>query len=326
MTNNWMNFFLTLVILFVDATLAQNGADTSAGINSLVVIRPRSMSVDFWTAERMKAAKEPVAVPSVNNMNIGRTVAIPSGPSVTVPGRKPDASSPLGRVLNTRGLHVATTGRVFWSCSSNSLSCCSASVVPSTSGDVIVTAGHCVYDTTALKWLINCNWIFVPAYYNGTAPYGRWPARQVAALNSWTQSNPNFNYDVAFVALSLVNGKHINQLTGSQSLGFNYPRNRPTYAFGYPVNLAKGEVLQLCTGIPSASRYTANSYVGQGLSNCYMTGGCSGGPWLQSFNESTGSGVTYSVNSFTYSLAPNTMNGPVFDSNIQTLWNYMTAR
>jgi hypothetical protein len=232
---------------------------------------------------------------------------------------------PQSRAINPLGRHVATNGRVFWSCSAGSLSSCSASVIPSTSGDVIVTAGHCVYDTTALKWLTNCNWIFVPAYSNGNAPYGRWPAREAAALTAWTQSNPNFNYDVAFVALSTLSGYHISQLTGSQSLGFNQLRSRASYSFGYPVNIANGEYLQMCSGVPAPSKYTLNGYVGQGLSNCLMGGGCSGGPWLQLFNETTGVGITYSVNSFTYSLAPNTINGPVFDTYIQQIWTYITA-
>ncbi|CAF4055468.1 unnamed protein product [Adineta steineri] len=322
-----MNFLITYLFLSIGVLMAQDEFNTNVSINSAVVIRSRSMSVDFWTPERMKAAKEPVVILPPNGKNTSRSLSISNnGPQATILGRTPAATSPLGRALNVRGRYVATTGRVFWSCTANIMSYCSASVIASTSGDVIVTAGHCVYDTSTLQWLTSCNWIFVPAYYNGTAPYGKWPAREVTALTSWTQSSPNYNYDVGFVALSLLNGRHITEITGSQSVGFNYPRNQPTYSFGYPLNLDQGEILQVCSGIPGASKYTTNSYAGQGLSNCYMTGGCSGGPWLQQFDESTGIGVTYSVNSFTYSLAPNTINGPVFDSNIQSLWNYITAR
>ena len=323
--NSGLCFLGVLVLLAINVALAQNGADSGGSISSSVVVRPRSMSVDFWTAERMKAAKDPVVVPPTNNLNTGRSMLILTDPQITVLGQNPDAGSSLSRALNTRGRHTLTTGRVFWSCNSD-LSSCSAGVVPSTSGDVIVTAGHCVFDTTTLTWMTGCNWIFVPGYINGTAPYGRWPLRQAAALTLWTRSNPDYNYDVAFVALSIVNGKHISQVTGSQSLGFNKPRSKASYSFGYPVNLARGELIQWCSGTPAASRYTGNNYVGQGLSNCLMTGGCSGGPWLQEFDETTGVGTTYSVNSFTYSPAPNTINGPVFDSNTQLIWSYITAR
>lgn len=316
---------LATLFLYLGVALAQTNNDSSVGISSARVIRPRSMSVEFWTAERMLAAREATLFVPMKNVNASQSRRISVGPQMTVDAVKPDIGGPSSKALNAAGRHAATTGRVFWSCQPGYQSSCSASVISSTSGDVIVTAAHCVYDTNTSSWMSNCNWIFVPGYNNGNAPYGRWPARHMAALDTWTKSNPDYNADVAFVALSQVNGKHITQVTGAQAIGFNYPRDQRTFSFGYPVNLANGQVLQSCSGVPTASQYTFNNYRGLALSNCLMTGGSSGGPWLQGFDESTGVGVTYSVNSFTYSPAPNTMNGPYFDSNIELIWNYITA-
>ena len=318
--------YLVTLFLCLGIALVQGDDDSSVGISSIRVIRPRSMSVQFWTAERMLAAREATLIVPMENANVSQARRISVGPEATIAAVNPEIGGPSSRALNTAGRHAVTTGRVFWSCQAGYQSSCSASVISSTSGDVIVTAGHCVYDTNSLSWLVNCNWVFVPGYNNGQAPYGIWPAREVAALNTWTKENPDYNADVAFVALSQVNGKHITQVTGSQAIGFNYARGQQTFSFGYPVNLANGQVLQFCSGVPAASLYTADNYQGLGLSSCLMTGGSSGGPWLQRFDESTGVGTTYSVNSFTYSLAPNTMNGPYFDSNIQSLWNYITSR
>ncbi|CAF3824676.1 unnamed protein product [Rotaria sp. Silwood1] len=239
----------------------------------------------------MRAATEPKMSVPMKNMPLDRSLPIINGPPISVSSIDPDRTSLISRVLNANGRQVATTGRVFWACDNTGYSSCSASVISSNSSDLIVTAAHCVFDTTTLRWLINCNWIFVPAYSNGNAPYGRWPARETAALTAWTRSKPDYNYDVAFVALSPVNGRHIVQVTGSQSLGFNQPRSQTTYAFGYPVNIGNGQTLQSCSGIPAASQYTLNGYKGQGLSNCGMGGGCSGGPWLQQFNTATGVGT-----------------------------------
>ncbi|CAF1374700.1 unnamed protein product [Adineta ricciae] len=240
-----MKSFIVLLLLSIDVLLAQNKANSTVRISNRAVARPRSMSGDFWTPERLKAAK---------NLLLSHPIIAPAQVVLNV-------TSPLARALNSRGRHVATTGRAF-------LVLC---------GDLIVTTGHCLYETSTSRSFTDCNWIFVPGYENGTAPYSRWPARLAA------------------------------------------------YAFGNPVNLDNGKVLQSCSGTPGASKYTGNNYVGQGLSNCYMTGGCSGGPWLQQFDESTGVGVTYSVNSFTYSSVSNTINGPVFDTNVYNLWNYTTA-
>jgi hypothetical protein len=318
-------FTYWILLLSISIVAAQESNGDPGAISSRTVVQSRAASVQFWTASRMQAAEERMVVLPMQNISISRSLPISNDPSMIVSGRNPDRTSATLKALNPRGRQVLTTGRVFWSCD-RGLSSCSAGVVPSTSGDLIVTAAHCIFDTTTLQWLINCKWIFVPGYINGTAPYGIWTARQGAALKRWTQSVPDYNYDVAFVAVDLIRDKHLTQITGSQSLGFNQARRQSSYSFGYPVNIGGGQSLQSCSGIPAPSQYTRNGYIGQGLSNCGMGGGCSGGPWLQSFNETAGVGIVYSLNSFTYSPAPNTIHGPVFDTNVQLLWNYMTAR
>ena len=288
---NGMGTLVVLALLCMGASLGQSDDDLDVGINSKVVIRPKSMTTDFWSAEKMKAAKELSFSVSMKNMPTSRSLPGAVGPQVTVPAAQPDAMVPTLRALNTPWRLAATNGRVFWSCTSGVLNSCSASVVPSTSGDVIVTAAHCVYDTSASKWLVNCNWIFVPAYSNGTGPYGLWPARRVTALDRWTRTNPDYNYDVAFVALSPLSGKHIAQVTGTQALGFNQPRNQATHTFGYPGNIARGLFLQSCSGTAAAHQSTLNGYLGERLSNCQMGTGCSGGPWLQRLNQTSGVGI-----------------------------------
>jgi hypothetical protein len=52
-----------------------------------------------------------------------------------------------------------------------------------------------------------------------------------------------------------------------------------------------------------------------------MSGGCSGGPWLQNVNDATFIGYVTSVNSFTITTVKNVMNGPYFDSNTKLLYD-----
>ena len=296
------------------------------------VARPRSLTLDqanarvaeYWTPERLKAAQLMDIKLSNGSDNKGgrsllKDVTIPTGPKSSIPGSMPSGNSTAtGKALSSSGRQVYTTGRVFWSVR-GSLSSCSASVVPSTTGDLIATAGHCVFDSAAGGWLINYNWVFVPAYYNGNKPFGTWPARRMLAFQPWIQSG-DYNYDVAFVALSTVNGQRIQSRVGAQGIGFNYPRLAFTYALGYPGNLYSGQYLQLCSGNAQKSQWTRNSFAGQGLS-CIMGGGSSGGPWLQSVNDATGLGVVTSVNSFAINSVPNVMNGPYFGTDVQTLYN-----
>lgn len=312
-----------LFIFFVDCAVSQNSGNTGAAISSHAVTTPQADAVNFWTPERMKNAKE-LVIP-VPSKNVPMNQPVPSGNStpITIPNLTPDSSVRATRAVSASGRQVPTTGRVFWSCTPNILYSCSGSVIPSTSGDLIVTAAQCVFDTTKLQWQINCNWVFAPGFSNGNAYYGLWPARKAAALTAWTQPNPNYNYDVAFVALSTVSFRHVSQYTGSEMLGFNYGAYQPTYAFGYPLNIGNAQNLQYCSGIPQPSAYRSNGYVGQGLGNCGMGGGIAGGPWMQQFSTSTGVGVVYSLNSFFYSSAPNTTNGPIFDGYVYSLWSYM---
>ncbi|CAF0839532.1 unnamed protein product [Didymodactylos carnosus] len=100
----------------------------------------------------------------------------------------------------------------------------------------------------------------------------------MTAYTSWTV-NQNYNYDICFVNL-FTNSKsqHIQDLQGSEGVGYNYPRNALIYIFGYPYNLAQGEIMQYCSGTAAYSKF-GNGYVGQTIP-CDMTGDCSGGPWV----------------------------------------------
>ena len=58
---------------------------------------------------------------------------------------------------------------------------------------------------------------------------------------------------------------------------------------------------------------------------CDMTGGASGGPWFQEFDEGTGLGVLNSVNSYKINLIPTWMFGPYFGADAQDLYNRASA-
>jgi V8-like Glu-specific endopeptidase len=288
------------------------------------VIRTKGVSIeaqnqrirDFWTPEKLEAAKSlDVILPKIPH---GRTAAnhnVSNGPPSSVSGTMP---SRLIRGINSDGRQVYTTGKVFFEGSNGGYYMCSAAIVSSDSGDLVVTAGHCVYDTDSQTWL-SSNWVFIPAYSNGNRPYGTWPARSFATLTSWTNDR-DFNNDVAFVALSTLDGQHIQHVLGSQGIGFNFARSEYTFAFGYPGNLDGGNYLKSCIGNAEDPIGTGDGYRGQRLW-CDMGGGASGGPWLQGVDESNGVGYVTAVNSFILSSPSNYIFGPYFDSTIGSLYD-----
>jgi V8-like Glu-specific endopeptidase len=263
-----------------------------------------------------------IKLPSLESKTTSGKSNTSTGPESSVPGTIPSDNGTTSKTISTVGRQVSTTGRVFFEVET-ALYSCSASVINSKSNDLISTAGHCVYDTTKKMWYNNNNWIFIPAYSDDNRPHGTWPARRFIVLQAWSQST-DYNYDMAFVALSTLNERHIQAVVGSQGIGFNQPRLTYTYSFGYPAHLDSGRFLKSCSGYTQKSHYTQNNYAGQGLS-CTMGGGCSGGPWLQNVVEATGVGIVTSVNSFTITTIPNVMNGPYFDSNTKSLYDQATS-
>ena len=310
-----------LICLLVNAYVVESAEVVIGG-----VLRPKGVSIeahdqkirDFWTPERLKAAQSlDIILPHVP---YGRTSANhneSNGSLSIVSGSLPSVNSKLIRVMNNNGHHVYTSGKVFFQGASGGHYMCSGAIVSSQSGDLVATAAHCIYDTDSKTWM-NSNWVFIPAYSNGNRPHGTWVGRNFIALTSWT-NNRDFNNDVGFVALSTLNGQHIQSRLGAQGIGFNFARLQHTYAYGYPGNLDGGNYLKSCIGNTENPTGAGGGFHGQRLW-CNMGGGSSGGPWLQNV-DGNGMGYVTSVNSFGISSAPNYMFGPYFDSTIGTLYD-----
>ena len=80
---------------------------------------------------------------------------------------------------------------------------CSATVI---SGNNIVTAAHCVYDTPSRNQFYT-NKVFTPAYRNGSAPFGTFATTTCSVLTAWVNLSGGFSintwsrHDVAVCTL-----------------------------------------------------------------------------------------------------------------------------
>jgi hypothetical protein len=245
---------------------------------------------DYWTEARMKNA-------------------IPVGEKI-----KPNKGKPGG---STGGTAVAETpqarfGKVFFT-SGNANYVCSGTATASSNGDVVTTAGHCVSD----NGVISTNFAFVPAYDNGAAPLGKWTAQTLLTTSQW-QNGEDYDYDAAFAVMNELNGKSLTEVTnGGQPIAFNQPRYQTMQAFGYPAARPfNGQKLYSCTGVVVPDTYGDST--DQGLA-CNMTGGSSGGGWIQN-------GSLSSVTSFGYTGVKNILWGPYFGTTIQNVFNAAQIR
>ncbi|PRX44519.1 V8-like Glu-specific endopeptidase [Prauserella shujinwangii] len=185
---------------------------------------------------------------------------------------------------------------------------CSGTATNSGNADVVTTAGHCLNEGPGA---FATNFAFVPAYDNGSRPYGTWTAEQLFTTSQWANSG-DFNYDAGFAVMNEdSSGRSLTDVVGSYPIAFNLARGLTYTAYGYPAARPfDGESLYSCTG---TVRQDPNGSDTQGLS-CDMTGGSSGGGWI------TG-GRLNSVNSFKYTFDSSTMYGPYFGSTIQSVYN-----
>lgn len=228
------------------------------------------------------------------------------------------------------GVVQEAAGRIYFEMPSNAKRTrwagyvCSGTVVSdATSGrSVILTAAHCVYDDANKAFARNVLFIPNQADTQGTGtdrncandPLGCWvPSFGVVDTNWTTRVFPdNIPWDYAFYVVGDT-GSHqagygsaaeaLDAAVGPMDMTFNAPAlDTLGHALGY--SYSEDPKFMYC-----ADNLTTEGAANWWLPNCGLSGGSSGGPWVQPFNLSTGNGPVISVNSWGYSNQPG-MAGP----------------
>ena len=120
--------------------------------------------------------------------------------------RVPAPGSAVGALFTTSPTGLSVSGHF-----------CTASVVNSPAGDVVMTAAHCVSGLTPRQF------VFVPGYRNGRAPYGVWSVIRVVVDQAWS-SSASIDDDVAFLVVKQPGtNASLQSLTGGERLGFGQP-------------------------------------------------------------------------------------------------------
>jgi V8-like Glu-specific endopeptidase len=164
---------------------------------------------------------------------------------------------------------------------------CTASVVDSPGGDLLVTAAHCVqgYSDSAPAGLA-----FVPAYDNGSAPYGVWTVTRIFVDQAWA-SAADPDDDVAFLTVAPSgqsgSGTSLQSLTGGDSLGIGQPARGVMRVIGYPES---GHQPIVCRNRVTSFSATQLQFDCEGFTN-----GTSGSPFLTGVNPATGTGTVVGV-------------------------------
>lgn len=314
---------LALLLCSAPAAYAQ---DTKQSSNQLTLTNSNTKAVlAYWPPERFKAAK-PVPLPQISPETARPQEAALAAPGqVASSNARPPAmqSRPSARPLfapdptqnrnfgvvsasavGTAGAHYtssrvfpmfngagapysadrnfpySTVGILFFSIKGEPY-LCSASVIQKR---IVVTAGHCVHSGTASGFY--SNWMFVPAYRDGTAPLQTWNWSSVTVTNTWATGGgtvPNAaDYAMIEFADQPVGGstQSLGYVTGwlgwqTQSLANNH-----TSRLGYPCNLDRCWRMQIITAASYRTVEPNNVEYGSDAE-----GGSSGGPLVQNFQE-----------------------------------------
>ena len=205
---------------------------------------------------------------------------------------------------------------------------CSGSVVTddTTGRSVILTAAHCVYDDAYKAFARNV--LFIPNqaqtsgagtdFNCGNDPLGCWVPAFGVVDNKWTRRTfpDNLEWDYAYYIVNDEQGNELDAIAGSLAASFTTPMADDgdpgahsvdfSHALGY--SYSDDPNFMYC-----AEDMTTEGTVNWWLPSCGLSGGASGGPWLQRMDVATGNGPVISVNSWGYTTSPG-MAGPMLNT------------
>jgi len=232
---------------------------------------------------------------------------VETGPPVKIASAKGSSSS-----LHQDEDPIDHVGKVFFTMGAFAY-VCSGNVVVSDNDSTVATAGHCVNEGPGA---FVQNFVFVPAYLNGNAPYGIWPAQALYTTPQWRTAG-DIRYDTGFAVTATVKGKHLADVVGASGVEFNQDRGLSYQAFGYPAAPPfDGQSLKSCSG--DATKDPINpQFKAQGIP-CDMTGGSSGGPWMV---DSGRDSYQNSITSYGYPGGPAVIYGPYWGSVIRDAYD-----
>lgn len=196
-------------------------------------------------------------------------------------------------------------GRIFGKGSGNTVWFCSASVIPSGGKNLLVTAGHCLWNEKTGAPQAS-SWQFVPGYYSrggkGVAPYGVYTASRWWAYNAWIKKQ-NWRYDFAFMKLRKGRsgyrgaGRNVQNNVGAMGVAWNQSPNRAYVSIGYDAERKYRWDNGCCAYYRKGKAHWISSWAQLNMSHRFTTGGASGGPWLIKYRASKRLGYVDGVNS-----------------------------
>jgi hypothetical protein len=272
---------------------------SQAAVPSISFAEHAARARDFWTPERMRAARPIEGTPPAHGSALdpvltatSETIDDPTEPQYRV----------NGAIFISEGAGIGF-GR------------CSGTSVVSPNESVVITAGHCVYDEGI--WA-DRKWVFVPGYRHGERPFGTFTAHWLGTTPAWhAHENENFDVGAAVVGRN-EKGQTLAAAVGADRLKTGLSPNQTFDVYGYPVEKPfNGGTLQVCREASFMGHDFGSLFEPGPLDlaiSCDDSAGGSGGGWVIEGN------VVNSVTTYGYSSDPFTNFGPYFGRDVAKLY------
>ncbi|MBW8804545.1 MAG: trypsin-like serine protease [Catenulisporales bacterium] len=163
--------------------------------------------------------------PTTSSPGADAAATTAAGPGSAVDTPEQPVSSPSGQAFGG----TPAAGVLYRTDSGVASHFCSASVVHSPAGNLVITAGHCVYSDGPKQHIA-----FAPGYHNGQTPYGSWTVTKVVVSDAW-QSGHDPDQDVAFLQVAASDsGASLESVTGADQIAFDRGFGMPVTVPAYP--------------------------------------------------------------------------------------------
>ncbi|MFD9903564.1 trypsin-like serine peptidase [Streptomyces sp. NPDC059063] len=213
-----------------------------------------------------------------------------TAPDAALPSAYKASSTPQSAGSRTRSASsrtyykgAKTVGVLYYVDSGMAAHSCTASVVHSPKGNLILTAGHCAPGKKHA---------FVPQYRTGKKaaqqPYGIWAVDRFFKDPRHTDTGPGSNLDFGFATVKPdEQGREVEQITGANTLTRTPGYGVQVTVIGYPKARydAKDQAIKC-----RAKTTRLPGYKQLRMACAGFHGGTSGSPWLMNFDERTGTG------------------------------------
>jgi len=216
---------------------------------------------------------------------------------------------------------------------------CSGTVVTdgATGRSIVLTAAHCVYDDVAKEFARTA--VFIPKQDDGGTDrtdftcgndvYGCWILDHGVVDEDWTTRTfpDNIPWDYGYYVVSDSGSHSTSDFATVDNLALDVTAGSMTLSFQTPVVGSVGHALGYSYDVDPQFMYCKESLGTEGSSNywlsrCDMSGGSSGGPWVQPMDEATGNGPVFSVNSWGYTFQSGMAGPKLHGTSASTLFSF----